>query len=356
MMSTRYGDRGYDRYGDADEDRYGERDFERSEGRGYGDYGSRYARGQDYGPSSRGYKSGRDYDDSGRDYSRDYGADYDRGYSTRGYYGRNYGSRYGRESLSSGPSGRDFGGGDEREYGRDYGRDAGRDYEAEPIRGHETDYGRTTNRFYGRSGFDFGREDYGRGPDRSNFGSARSDYGNHAYGGRIDERGMSREGRGRGWRGWWDRAADEVLSWFGDEDAERRRRIDELREARGYGSGKFRGRGPKNYRRSDERIHEEISDRLTDNEWLDASDVDVSVNSGIVILTGTVDSRYAKRLAEDIADSVSGVINVQNNLLVENRQTGLTAGLAETTTDASRTLPATDAPEANRASKAVGKS
>ena len=53
-MSTRYGDRGYDRYGDADEDRYGERDFERSEGRGYGDYGSRYARGQDYGPSSRG--------------------------------------------------------------------------------------------------------------------------------------------------------------------------------------------------------------------------------------------------------------------------------------------------------------
>ena len=56
-MSTRYGDRGYDRYGDADEGRYGERDFERSEGRGYGDYGSRYARGQDYGPSSRGYQS-----------------------------------------------------------------------------------------------------------------------------------------------------------------------------------------------------------------------------------------------------------------------------------------------------------
>ncbi|PYS95117.1 MAG: osmotic sensory protein [Acidobacteria bacterium] len=228
--------------------------------------------------------------------------------------------------------------------------------EDEPVRGYETDYGRTTNRFYGRSGFDFGREDYGRGPDRPNFGSARSDYGNRAYGGRIDERGPGREGRGRGWRGWWDRAADEVLSWFGDEDAERRRRIDELREARGYGSGKFRGRGPKNYRRSDERIHEEINDRLTDNEWLDASDIDVSVNSGIVILTGTVDSRYAKRLAEDIADSVSGVINVQNNLLVENRQTGVTAGLTETTTDASRTLPAADSPEANRASKAAGKS
>src|SRR5437588_7947737 len=335
-MSTRYGDRGYDRYGDADEDRYGERDFERSEGRGYGDYGSRYARGQDYGPSSRGYQSGRDYDDSGRDY----GADYDRGYSTRGYYGRNYGSRYGRESLSSGPSGRDFGGGYERDYGGDYGRDAGRDYEDEPIRGYETDYGRTTNRFYGRSGFDFGREDYGRGPDRPNFGSARSDYGNRAYGGRVDERGLGREGRGRGWRGRRDRAADEVLSWFGDEDAERRRRIDELREARGYGAGKFRGRGPKNYRRSDERIHEEINDRLTDNEWLDASDVDVSVNSGIVILTGTVDSRYAKRLAEYIADSVSGVINVQNSLLVENRQTGVTAGLTETTTDAARTRPA----------------
>jgi hypothetical protein len=35
-----------------------------------------------------------------------------------------------------------------------------------------------------------------------------------------------RFGRGRDERGFWDRASDEVASWFGDEDAERRRRHD----------------------------------------------------------------------------------------------------------------------------------
>ena len=363
-MSTRYGDRGFDRYEDADEGRYGGRDYDERAGRASDFERSRRRSGADYGATPRGHSAGRDYDDS-RDYgyerdygTRDYEADSGREGILGGYTGAPLSRRsdyedYGRE-YERGPS-RDYGREPARDYGRDYGpaRDYGRDYgrDYDRVRGFDTDYGRTTSRFYGRSGYDYGREDY----DRQNWGGARGDYGSRAYGGRPDERGMGRGGRGRGDRGWWDRAADEVLSWFGDEDAERRRRIDELREARGYGAGKFRGRGPKNYRRSDERIHEEINDRLTDNEWLDASDIDVSVNSGIVILTGTVDSRYAKRLAEDIADSVSGVINVQNNLLVENRQTGATAGLTETTTDASRTMPAADAPETNRASKAVGK-
>jgi hypothetical protein len=36
-------------------------------------------------------------------------------------------------------------------------------------------------------------------------------------------------------RGFWDRASDEVASWFGDEDAERRRREDQMREERENG-------------------------------------------------------------------------------------------------------------------------
>ena len=111
-------------------------------------------------------------------------------------------------------------------------------------------------------------------------------------------------------RGWWDRASDEVASWFGDEEAERRRRLDGAREA------KHRGRGPKDYRRSDERIKEDINDRLTDNEYLDAYDIVVTVNDAEVILSGNVGTRDDKRLAEDIAESVSGVTNVQNNLRV----------------------------------------
>ena len=42
--------------------------------------------------------------------------------------------------------------------------------------------------------------------------------------------------RGRGERGFFERAGDEVASWFGDEDAERRRREDQMRELRGRGS------------------------------------------------------------------------------------------------------------------------
>jgi hypothetical protein len=84
----------------------------------------------------------------------------------------------------------------------------------------------------------------------------------------------------------------------------------------GLRRGGFRGRGPRNYRRSDERITEEINDRLTDHDELDAADIEVNVTGGEVILLGTVDSRESKRLAEDIVESVSGVTQVQNQLRV----------------------------------------
>lgn len=53
-------------------------------------------------------------------------------------------------------------------------------------------------------------------------------------------------------------------------------------------SGTFAGRGPKGYQRSDERIREDISDRLTEAPDVDASDITVAVSSREVILTGTV--------------------------------------------------------------------
>jgi hypothetical protein len=40
------------------------------------------------------------------------------------------------------------------------------------------------------------------------------------------DRGWRGDNRGRDERGFWDRASDEVASWFGDDDAERRRRHD----------------------------------------------------------------------------------------------------------------------------------
>jgi osmotically-inducible protein OsmY len=82
--------------------------------------------------------------------------------------------------------------------------------------------------------------------------------------------------------------------------------------------GPHRGKGPKNYKRSDERIREEIIDRLTDDEDVDASEIEVSVQSCEVTLTGLIDERSAKRRAEDIAESVSGVTHVENRLKVQS--------------------------------------
>jgi osmotically-inducible protein OsmY len=81
--------------------------------------------------------------------------------------------------------------------------------------------------------------------------------------------------------------------------------------------GEHRGRGPKNYSRADDRIRDDVNDRFTDDPWLDASEIEVTVTTAEVTLTGTVDSRDDKRRAEDIAEQVSGVKNVQNNLRVQ---------------------------------------
>jgi hypothetical protein len=90
-------------------------------------------------------------------------------------------------------------------------------------------------------------------------------------------------------------------------------------------SGPHRGRGPKNYVRSDERIREDVSDRLADHAHLDASEIDVQVQNGEVTLSGTVDDRMSKRRAEDCADDVSGVKHVQNNLRVKAADSATTA-------------------------------
>lgn len=108
-------------------------------------------------------------------------------------------------------------------------------------------------------------------------------------------------------RSWWNRAGDEVLSWFGDEYAVRRRRHDE---------GPHRGKGPKGYTRSDERIREDVMDRLTDEWHVDATEIEVSVVDGEVTLTGYVHERYQKRRAEVVVANIPGVKEVENRIRV----------------------------------------
>lgn len=204
---------------------------------------------------------------------------------------------------------------------RDYG--AGRrDYSGQYYDQHNGGYEANASRY----GSDDYAERSGRGSSRRNYdvGHGRDDDYRRAHGygiipmwpselgfppistgtrrGYSDYRDRSRPGDDQNERGFFERAGDEFMSWFGDRDAIRRREQD------------HRGRGPKAYVRSDERIREDVNDRLTEDNWIDASDIDVTVSEGEVTLSGTVNDRHSKRRAEDVTDGITGVKHVQNNL------------------------------------------
>lgn len=219
-------------------------------------------------------------------------------------------------------------------------------------------------------------------------------------------------------RGWMDRAKDEVGSWFGDEEASRRRQYDEqgyrgtqdyrsgqdnrggqeFRSGQDYGwdrdySGRedwqmqnrrpmgsnygqnqgygqstgygqssafgqnqgygqssvgqgFEGRenndlygeysrgmgsmygsrqgqmgqrgkrGPKNFQRNDERLSDDLHEKLDRHPEIDAREIEIEVHNGEVTLKGTVNNRRDKRLAEDICEDCFGVKNVHNMIRV----------------------------------------
>lgn len=79
----------------------------------------------------------------------------------------------------------------------------------------------------------------------------------------------------------------------------------------------FRGRGPKGYTRSDERIREDICERLTRHPDIDASDIEIEVRQGVITLTGSVDHRPVKHLVEDLVENVSGVQDIENRITVK---------------------------------------
>jgi len=278
-MSTRYDDRD-DRDYDRDSAYYGQYNRRSSldNTRAFGERAENRWGESRYGESDRG-REGR-YGESGG--------------GGRGYGGGRESERYNRESSSGG--------------GRQSGREGywGRGWENE----RDDDTRESRYGSYGRSGAERGYSEGMRDYSQQRYNYPTGFRMNESYGGRSYDNDRDRYDSGED-RGWWDRASDAVASWFGDEDAERRRHMDQQRE--------HRGRGPKNYRRSDERIKEDVNDRLSDDYYVDASEVEVLVSNTEVTLTGTVNSRADKRRAEDIAESVSGVTNVENRLRVKGR-------------------------------------
>lgn len=302
------------------------------------------------------------------------------GYEGRGYMSRNRGEGgEGYEDLSrnygsSWTGGRDrneFGGGYQREaFGGGYGREqnrGGADYSGSSGRG-ASGYGSgRTQGGYGQSGAgmnrggsaqwnseDRYRSDVSGGYDREDYaandrqsGSPRS--GRNRYEGR-GEFGEDREDIGSyanigGYAG-----GNDYDTGFGSGYGNR--------SAGSYGTGtygegmgrreSYRGKGPKGYQRSDDRVREDVCDRLEQDHDIDASDIEVKVSGGTVTLSGSVSDRSMKRRAEDLVESIQGVRDVENQIRVaRDRQQG--SGTSQLSTSGT-TGSGSDSTSGNRSS------
>lgn len=122
------------------------------------------------------------------------------------------------------------------------------------------------------------------------------------YGG--DEQNYGNANQGGFDREWWERMRSKVAGWFGSDKEMNRR------------DARYSGVGPKNYRRNEQRIYEDVCDLLMDNDGIDAGEIEVRVDDNVVILSGTVHTHLEKRRAENVAASVPGVWDVENRIRV----------------------------------------
>jgi len=189
--------------------------------------------------------------------------------------------------------------------------------------GHQSFSGRGESG-YGQSGYNqsgYGQGNSGRGGyGQSGYSSGRSQmterYGNQSgsfQGGRSGE-WFSGDGRSQPGDNQWhpEQSQWQPGSQQGTQGMQQR--------------GQHYGKGPKGYSRSDDRIKEDLSDRMMTHPDLDASDIDMDINQGEVTLRGSVDSRQSRRLAEDLCEDCHGVRQVNNQLRVNDRSQSMSGG------------------------------
>jgi len=267
---------------------------------GRGSYGNRGYGGMGRGGSPRGYGGAGGYGGSDN--------------STGGYPG----AQYGESGFGSGPASRyrheGHEGGGDAEWYRRRAREQG-EHQGEHLHDEFSDTG------YG------GYRSHGSGPERQTrwaspdrpversgggyYGSPSGEGGGYqanysGQGGNGPVRTLARPPGERDWRA--RTASDEESGMgYGGEGPY---------EQPAWAQHAPRRAGPKGYVRSDERIREEVCERLSRSGRLDVSDVEVKVDQGIVTLTGTVPNRQQKYLLEDVADDVLGVQDVHNQVRI----------------------------------------
>ncbi len=211
----------------------------------------------------------RDWGDSGRRSHEESGFGQRRHYSD---YDRGYRGQSGGEQSSA-----DWGYRDQDYRDSDY-REGSRDYQAR-------NYGGGRSRQYSRHEDEYGYQPYGR---------------------RFDEPSRPYRPESTGGTNWQRTSSSSGGFGYGESAASR--------SERNWQRSSHAGRGPKGYQRSDERITEDINQRLTDDGDIDASEIEVQVKDGEVTLTGTVCDRQCRRDVEDVIESVSGVRDISNQL------------------------------------------
>lgn len=246
---------------------------------GYGGYG-------DFGQG--------DYDRPGRQANTGQGRYGQSGYG-QGRYDTGYGGgNYGQPNYSQGQP--NYGAGSDYGYGRSGRHEGGRG---------DSEEGRFG---YGGSGLRGSGAGYGSGQWYEPYGEGQQ-YGSERWGGEYGRQfgrgqygGGQQYGSGQAGPGQY-RSGQYGAGQYGGS-------------RHGPGEGPHRGKGPKGYQRSDERIKEMICERLREDPDIDASEVTLTVQGGKVTLEGTVDHRDTKNAIEDVAEQL-GVSEVQNNLRIQ---------------------------------------
>ncbi|MGZ3744679.1 MAG: BON domain-containing protein [Pseudobdellovibrionaceae bacterium] len=137
-------------------------------------------------------------------------------------------------------------------------------------------------------------------------------------------RGASEEESPRGGRAYYDEGSygsqQSMGSQYGSQSYGSQQDMGYQRGGRTEATGRYVGRGPKGYTRSDERIKEEICEILTRDPNVDASDIEIEVKEGEVTLSGFVPDRKMKHSAEDLIEKCMGVKDIINNLRIQKEE------------------------------------
>ena len=300
-----FGERGYEEHGGRQRH---EQEYERSFG-GFGKGSARDRMGAEQ------FRSQDEFGGHGEQDYRDFGRGQPGGsYEHSGQRDYRHGSGYGGFGQSPGESGGGFG--------------SGRSYAAEPGWGPE--YGQQQ---YGQQG-GFGARGYeGQGSYQSGYYGPQPGFGGQSPAHGFNEPGrfsghrgqQSFSGQGYGHSGMGSSPSGQSFGEAGHSYGQQGFGQSQY----GYGgenwqegSRRHHGRGPKGYQRSDERLKEDISERLMSAAYVDASEVSVEVKDGKVTLEGSVHERRMKHCIEDIVDDCMGVKDIDNRIRVSQGQQG----------------------------------